>query len=829
MKSNKIIALTICMLMIFSCIPMNNISYADSQNQLNFQDLKVKFTKVVHKIATSEDARIQKVFGQIVRAAKGEMKIEVLIGILESDIELDTSEDRINSGESELYPYLKKEGIKVKQATDSLQLFNLFKIFTEDKRLAIINEMKAGNIPKLLDEENEILADIKAKIGTADYDQLVKDLPFDIHAYVFVLNALQSKLDKIDNSIVKDDENDANKIAIEIPTDVGGVSGIKDIVNKALKDLKIRGFEFTSIDEMNTIFVEKINNRLSKEKMEDLKIVLASYGLYEGKPVVEPPTTDGTVTIKGLPEGADGKTKPTTVNIPLNAEMKDLLGVDEINIELPSLQLTNGKLNIQIKKATQAEGIKKNNLAVEIIIEGLGTQQVTLTLPVPTNITNPGAFHGIGTVGNMRWEFRAATIKDGQITFTTSLSPVVIAEKIEVRTLKEKSKTTNSATFEWDSNVVRNYEVFNGETLLTTTSEKSYEATGLASNTTYNFKVRAIDTEGFESDYAQVAITTNKSSSGGGGGGGGGGSAYTGTIVKANEAATITREDATVKILANAFDKDIKVKITTMYEGDAKKLSISENTKLASKVFEIIKNEEGNFKKAVTITLPFEKADLEKYKLELCYYNEKTKEWVELENTKENKDTMSGEVNHFTKFAVIAIEKVPVPVDVKGHWAEENIMNLIRKGAVNGYEDGTFKPNNNITRAEFATILVKAFNLEAKIGTIFEDTKDHWAKDYIKVASVHGIVSGYNDTTFGPDELITREQMAVMIGKAANLNKSINESTFKDAKQISEWAKPYVAKANEAKFIAGYNDNTFKPKANAKRAEAMTIIANAIK
>ncbi len=166
--------------------------------------------------------------------------------------------------------------------------------------------------------------------------------------------------------------------------------------------------------------------------------------------------------------------------------------------------------------------------------------------------------------------------------------------------------------------------------------------------------------------------------------------------------------------------------------------------------------------------------------------------------------------------------------DIKGHWAEEFIKDLINSNAIKGYPDNTFKPNNNITRAEFATVLVKAFKLEDKSGKVFTDTQSHWAKEFIATAAANGIVSGYNENTFGPDDLITREQMAVMIAKTAEISDTDAAVSFTDSKSISNWAKSAVAASAEYKIILGYPDGTFKPQGKATRAEAVTVIVKSI-
>ncbi|WP_248928332.1 S-layer homology domain-containing protein [Paenibacillus hamazuiensis] len=166
--------------------------------------------------------------------------------------------------------------------------------------------------------------------------------------------------------------------------------------------------------------------------------------------------------------------------------------------------------------------------------------------------------------------------------------------------------------------------------------------------------------------------------------------------------------------------------------------------------------------------------------------------------------------------------------DVKSHWAEAAINKLVTLGAVSGYGDGSFKPNNNITRAEFITILVKAFKLEDKAGKTFTDTANHWAKDYISIATANGIAGGYNDSTFGPDDLITREQMAVMIYYVVKPSGVSSDSQFSDESALSSWAKAAVEAAKKNGIIEGYSDGSFKPQANATRAEAVTIIVKAL-
>ncbi|RAU97303.1 right-handed parallel beta-helix repeat-containing protein [Paenibacillus sp. YN15] len=170
-----------------------------------------------------------------------------------------------------------------------------------------------------------------------------------------------------------------------------------------------------------------------------------------------------------------------------------------------------------------------------------------------------------------------------------------------------------------------------------------------------------------------------------------------------------------------------------------------------------------------------------------------------------------------------------VLTDLAGHWAQAEIAKLVDAGAVAGYPDGTFKPDQPITRAEFVKILVAAFKLEQKPGKVFSDTANHWAKDYMSTANAYGIADGYSDTLFGPDELITREQMTVMAAKAAKLASAADEASFTDQAEISAWAAKEVLAAQKDGIIDGYPDGSFRPKGHATRAEAASMILRALK
>lgn len=168
--------------------------------------------------------------------------------------------------------------------------------------------------------------------------------------------------------------------------------------------------------------------------------------------------------------------------------------------------------------------------------------------------------------------------------------------------------------------------------------------------------------------------------------------------------------------------------------------------------------------------------------------------------------------------------------DVGGHWAESMINDLHNKGIVNG-SDNKFYPNNNITRAEFCTLIAKAFYMDKTGSTSsFSDvTPDNWYYSYVGLLNAKGIVSGMGDGTFGAGRNITRQDMAAIIarcmkdlGKSTEATRDMAE--FTDAAEIASYSVEAVEMLYTANVISGYEDGSFNPTANLTKAEAATVI-----
>jgi uncharacterized protein YjdB/outer membrane protein assembly factor BamB len=170
-----------------------------------------------------------------------------------------------------------------------------------------------------------------------------------------------------------------------------------------------------------------------------------------------------------------------------------------------------------------------------------------------------------------------------------------------------------------------------------------------------------------------------------------------------------------------------------------------------------------------------------------------------------------------------------------GYWAREAIEYMVAGGYLKGYEDGTFRPDQPITRAEFTALTVKVMGLQEADGRdIFKDVHSgDWYYDIVNIAFTHDLVSGYGDGMFGPNEPVTREQVVSMISRVLAQKEGQQKETavkdeilqqFNDAGEISDWARPAVAIVINKGIVNGYEDGTFRPNSPATRAECVVML-----
>lgn len=171
----------------------------------------------------------------------------------------------------------------------------------------------------------------------------------------------------------------------------------------------------------------------------------------------------------------------------------------------------------------------------------------------------------------------------------------------------------------------------------------------------------------------------------------------------------------------------------------------------------------------------------------------------------------------------------------KNHWAYDAIHEMAKKGIITGYPDGSFRPNDPVTRAEFAKIMIAAsgipMNSSHNLSQTFEDVpRNHWAFRYIEYAKPY--LTGYQSGstyTYKPNENAVREDIAVALVRLMSYDSTKTPDLnlleqFKDRDEISTNLRPFIALAISTNLISGYSDRTFRPQAQITRAEAASLL-----
>ena len=172
-------------------------------------------------------------------------------------------------------------------------------------------------------------------------------------------------------------------------------------------------------------------------------------------------------------------------------------------------------------------------------------------------------------------------------------------------------------------------------------------------------------------------------------------------------------------------------------------------------------------------------------------------------------------------------------LDLEEHWGASRILTLAEKGLVNGMDAHHFEPDRKVTRAMFVTILGRMHGVHPDFTAPngFSDVPEgEWFAPYVTWAALSGIVNGYDDGSFAPNAEITREQMALILQRyceayGCRLPEEENVPPFTDEGSISPWALEAVLQSRRCGLVSGRDDGSFDPGGTATRAEMCAVIA----
>jgi hypothetical protein len=248
----------------------------------------------------------------------------------------------------------------------------------------------------------------------------------------------------------------------------------------------------------------------------------------------------------------------------------------------------------------------------------------------------------------------------------------------------------------------------------------------------------------------------------------------------------------------------------------------------ASKVLELTLTG-GEFRNKVQIELEFDAAKVPRGQVPSVFaYNERTDRWIYL-GGQVREGVVTVTVDRFHKTAVFAANPLPPLADTAGHWGRSPITTLAGMGIVSGFPDGNFRPDTNVTRADFVTLLTRALGLREnpEAAARLRDA-DHWARGAIGAAAEAGLVTGYLDGTFLPNRQITRAEIAAILARVIERRLvpvgQAGDAVFADAGAIPAWALEGIRSAARAGLVRGFPDHSFRPGNNTTRAEAIVML-----
>ncbi|TCT15058.1 S-layer family protein [Natranaerovirga pectinivora] len=164
--------------------------------------------------------------------------------------------------------------------------------------------------------------------------------------------------------------------------------------------------------------------------------------------------------------------------------------------------------------------------------------------------------------------------------------------------------------------------------------------------------------------------------------------------------------------------------------------------------------------------------------------------------------------------------------DIDTTWAKDAILEIANRNWMVGLGETRFEPKSNLTRGQAATLLTNILNLqvEKNLNSNFNDINNHWAKDYINTVSKHNIMIGYDNGNFNPDQVLTREEMSMLLFRILSLDdNTVSNAVFSDVEN-TRWSFDAIQRLASSGVVQGYGDNTFRPAQPIKRDEMASLL-----
>ncbi len=237
------------------------------------------------------------------------------------------------------------------------------------------------------------------------------------------------------------------------------------------------------------------------------------------------------------------------------------------------------------------------------------------------------------------------------------------------------------------------------------------------------------------------------------------------------------------------------------------------------------------FDEPVTVTLNYQEEldPMDAERILVHYYHGKLDTWIPIPTAVDTERQQV--VAQVDRPADLLMGTRDTFTDISGHWAERYVLSLSEVIALDDYPDTTFRPDDTLSREQFTRMLVdlsgRSPQPARRIDVLFDDVGDisGWARSHVEAAVLDGLVSGDGNDAFRPHAAVTRAEVAVMVSRALGLAPLGGGPRFVDAGQIPDWAAGHVAALCDLDIVMGMPGNLFAPHRETTRAEAAAFLS----